>query len=155
MTAQHRTVAWAFALAILIAGNGVAQGTAAGTQKSLYERLGGKPAIQAVVDEFVSNCAADTRINKFFAATAADPMRLAAFKSKLVDQICAASGGPCKYTGQDMKTAHRGMGISGDDFDALVEDLVKALDKFKVAKADQQVLLGVLGPMKADIVEKK
>lgn len=128
---------------------------AQGMQKSLYDRLGGKDAITKVVDDFVGNCAADTRINKFFAATAKDPKRMAMFKSNLVDQICEASGGPCKYTGKNMKEAHKGMGVSGADFDALVEDLVKTLDKFKVAAADQKILLGVLGPMKGDIVEKK
>src|SRR5580700_5036542 len=121
-------------------------------QNTLYDRLGGKPAITAVVDDFVGNVGADKRINKFFAATVADPARLAAFKGKLVDQICEASGGPCKYTGKDMKTAHEGMGITTADFNALVEDLVGALDKFKVATADKNTLLGVLGPMKADIV---
>ena len=121
---------------------------------TLYERLGGKPAIAAVVDEFVTRVAADKRINGFFAGTASDPTRLAAFKGKLVDQICEASGGPCKYTGRDMKSAHEGMGISEADFNALVEDLVGALDKFKVAPADKQTLLAVLGPMKKDIVEK-
>lgn len=123
-------------------------------EKSLYERLGGKKAIVAVVDEFVGRVAADNRINGFFKETASDPNRLAGFKSKLVDQICEASGGPCKYTGKDMKSAHQGMGISEADFNALVEDLVGALDKFKVAPADKQTLLGVLGPMKKDIVEK-
>lgn len=123
--------------------------------KSLYDRLGGRTAIVAVVDDFVANCAADTRINKFFAATAADAKRLAAFKNNLVDQICEASGGPCKYTGRDMKSAHAGLGISNADFDALVEDLTKTLDKFKVGKAEQGQLLGVLGPMRPQIVEKK
>ena len=60
-----------------------------------------------------------------------------------------------EYTGRDMKTAHAGMGISNADFDALVEDLVKTLNTFKVAAADQKTLLGVLGPMRAQIVEKK
>ncbi len=123
--------------------------------KSLYDRLGGKPAIVAVVDDFVGNVAADKRINAFFAATAADKDRLAKFKGNLVDQICQAAGGPCKYMGKDMKAAHAGMGISGADFDALVEDLTKTLDKFKVGKTEQGELLGVLGPMKAQIVEKK
>ena len=122
--------------------------------KSLYDRLGGKTAIVAVVDEFVGRVAADKRINAFFAATAADAKRLASFKGKLVDQICEASGGPCKYTGKSMKAAHAGMGVKGADFDALVEDLVGALDKFKVAAADKNTLLGVLGPMKSDIVTK-
>jgi hemoglobin len=122
--------------------------------KSLYSRLGGKKAITAVVDEFVNNCAGDTRINKFFADTAKDKKRLAKFKMNLVNQICQASGGPCKYTGKDMKTAHKGMGISGADFGALVEDLVKALDKFNVGATEKNELLGALGPMKGDIVEK-
>jgi hemoglobin len=123
-------------------------------EKSLYLRLGGKKAITAVVDEFVSRCASDKRINAFFAKTAADPARLKKFKGNLVDQICQASGGPCKYTGKDMKSAHAGMGISGADFTALVEDLVGALDKFKVGEKEKGELLGVLGPMKSDIVEK-
>ncbi|HYN09875.1 MAG TPA: group 1 truncated hemoglobin [Vicinamibacterales bacterium] len=143
----------AMVLALATATTLLAQGGT--TQKSLYDRLGGKSAIVAVVDDFVANCAADKRINAFFAATAKDPARLARFKNNLVDQICEAAGGPCKYTGKDMKTAHAGMGISTADFDALVEDLVKSLTKFKVAKAEQDQLLGVLGPMKAQIVEKK
>lgn len=123
-------------------------------KKSLYDRLGGKKAISAVVDQFVSNVANDKRINKFFAEAASDNKRLAAFKQKLVDQICEASGGPCKYKGKDMKTAHAGMGVSEADFNALVEDLVAALDKFNVPEAEKNELLGALGPMKGDIVER-
>lgn len=122
--------------------------------KSLYSRLGGKKAITAVVDQFVANVVADNRINKFFADTAKDPKRVAKLKKNLVDQICQASGGPCKYKGQDMKTAHKGMGVSEADFNALVEDLVKALDHFKVGETEKNELLGALGPMKGDIVEK-
>lgn len=121
---------------------------------TLYKSLGGKKAITAVVDDFVGRVAADNRINSFFKATAADPKRLAKFKKNLIDQICEASGGPCKYQGKDMKTAHAGMGIGGADFDALVQDLVASLDKFMVKDGDKQALLGVLGPMKKDIVEK-
>ena len=143
-------------LALLgLASLAVAPEATAQAQKSLYDRLGGKAAIVAVVDDFVANCAADVRINTFFSATAADKNRLAAFKNKLVDQICEAAGGPCKYTGKDMKTAHAGMGISNADFNALVEDLTKSLNKFKVGKAEQDQLLGVLGPMRPQIVEKK
>jgi hemoglobin len=101
------------------------------------------------VGDFVSNVAADKRINGFFANT--DIPRL---KRLLVEQICAGTGGPCRYTGRDMKTAHRGMGVSGADFGALVEDLVKTLDKFKVPDKEKQELLGILGPMSKDIVER-
>jgi len=126
----------------------------ASNEKSLYDRLGGKKSIAAVVDAFVGHVAADARINKYFAETAADSKRLASFKSKLVDQICQASGGPCKYHGKDMKSAHMGMGISGGDFNALVEDLVWALDSLHVPQHEKDQLLGALGPMKGDIVEK-
>ena len=121
---------------------------AGGDQSTLYSRLGGQDAIKAVVKDFVEqNVANDARINTFFKN--AD---IPGLEAKLVDQICQASGGPCKYTGKDMKTAHTGMGIKEADFNALVEDLVKSLDKFKVAEADKNTLLGVLGPMKSDIV---
>lgn len=122
---------------------------AAMADKSLYERLGGKPAITAVVDDFVGRVAADSRINGKFATT--DIPRL---KMLLVEQICQASGGPCTYTGRSMKATHAGMGVSSADFDALVGDLVATLNKFKVPEREKGELLGALGPMKSDIVEK-
>lgn len=118
-------------------------------EKSLYERLGGKEAITAVVDDFVGRVAADKRINGFFAKA-----NISRLKTQLVNQICEASGGPCKYTGPDMKAVHKGMGITGEAFDALVGDLVATLDKFKVPAKEKGELLSVLGPMKKDIVEK-
>ena len=118
--------------------------------KSLYERLGGKEAITAVVDDFVGRAAADKRINGFFAK--ANVPRL---KMMLVDQICEATGGPCKYTGRDMKSAHQSMGITNADFDALVGDLVASLDKFKVGEREKQELLAALGPMRKNIVQKQ
>ena len=114
---------------------------------SLYQRLGGQPAIVAVVDDFVGNVAADNRINGFFAKT-----EIPRLKRLLVEQICAGTGGPCTYTGKSMRDAHHNMGVTDADFGALVGDLTKTLDKFKVPAKEQQELLGVLGPMKGDIV---
>ena len=142
-------------IASLAALEGLAADKPAPATRSLYERLGGKEAIAAVVDEFVARVSADKAINVRFASVASDPKRLADFKGKLVDQICEAAGGPCTYKGRDMKSAHEGMGIANVEFDALVGDLVGALDKFKVGKAEKDELLGVLGPMRKDIVEKK
>ncbi|MFZ5574351.1 MAG: group 1 truncated hemoglobin [Pseudomonadota bacterium] len=116
-------------------------------QKSLYDRLGGKPAIQAVVDDFIGNVAADGRINGFFANT-----NIPRLNNMLVNQICEATGGPCKYTGRDMKTAHAGMGVTDAHFNALVENLVKSLDKFKVPAKEKNELLTALASMKGDIV---
>jgi hemoglobin len=115
---------------------------------TLYERLGGNDAITAVVDNFVARCAADERINGKFART--DIGRL---KRMLADQICEASGGPCLYQGRNMRETHDGMAVTAGEFDALVEDLVATLNQFSVPKAEQDELLGLLGPMRADIVE--
>jgi hemoglobin len=115
---------------------------------SLYERLGGLEAITAVVDSFVARCAGDDRINRKFERS--DIPRL---KKMLVDQVCEATGGPCTYTGRDMRETHDGMGVTAGEFDALVDDLVATLDEFEVAKADQEELLSLLRPMREDIVE--
>src|SRR5215468_1442099 len=134
----------AMCLSSLLMSNGLAQ------EKSLYDRLGGKDSIKAVVDEFVTRVAADARVNKKFAKSNIDRL-----KFELVEQICSVSGGPCKYTGLDMKTAHKNMGVTEGEFNALVEDLVGALDKFNVGATEKNELLGKLGPMKSQIVEVK
>ncbi len=116
--------------------------------KSLFERLGGTDAITAVVKDFRDRCGGDSRINAKFART--DMARLT---SMLIDQVSEATGGPAKYTGRDMKTAHTDMGVTAGEFNALVEDLVATLNKFGVGKAEQDELLDILGPLKSDIVE--
>ena len=117
-------------------------------QGSLFDRLGGKDAVVAVIDDFVGRAAADSRINGKFART--DVPRL---KAMLVEQVCAATGGPGPYTGRGMRDTHDGMGVTAGEFDALVADLVATLDAFKVPAAEQQELLGILGPLRSDIVE--
>jgi hemoglobin len=151
---MHRIkrIALAACLLTAISATAAAQGSMSGGQetmkKSLYERLGGIDAIKAVVGEFAGRVLADDRINKKFAKTDASRLTL-----HLVEQICAATGGPCKYTGQDMKTAHKNMKVTEGEFNALVEDLVGALDKFNVPEQEKNDLLGILGPLKAQIVE--
>ena len=127
----------------------------AGTLTPLFERLGGLDAISAVIDEFLGNVVGDNRINGFFGATVQSPERVRALRQNLIDQVCAGAGGPCQYKGGDMKSVHRGMKIDDDAFDALVDDLVKALDKFKVPTTEKVALLGVLAPMRGDIVEAR
>ena len=119
-------------------------------EKSLYERLGGQPAVEAVVKDFAGNVLADTRINKKFAKSNADRLI-----KNLTDFVCNATGGPCKYTGQSMKKSHKSMGVTTGEFNALVEDLVKTLDKFNVPAKEKGELLAALGPLSKDIVEKK
>src|SRR5437868_12094197 len=125
----------------------------AATAAPLYDRLGRKDAIAAVVKDFVEQrVAKDARINAFFAS--AD---LPGLEIKLVEQLCEATGGPCKYTGiyKDMKTAHAGLAIKDADFTALVEDLTASLQQLHVGAAEQQELLAALGKMHDDIVTAK
>jgi hemoglobin len=115
--------------------------------KSLFDRLGGKPAVTAVVDEFVTRTTTDPRIMYRFFNT--DPVNL---KRLLVEFVCVAAGGPCTYTGRDMTSSHAGMDLVDDEFTALVEDLVGALDKFHVPDREKGEVLGALGPLKPQIV---
>lgn len=121
-------------------------------KSSLFKELGGRKAITLVVDNFIGRCAADPRISSFFQGVASDKKKMARFRSNLIAQVCEASGGPCKYKGKDMRTAHAGMGITEAHFDALVENLSASLDKFKVKAKSKSQLLSKLAPMKADIV---
>ncbi len=119
---------------------------------SLYEQIGGAAAVDAVVEQFVANVAADPNINWFFAH--AD---IPILKAQLKDQICAATGGPCTYSGGDMVTVHAGMAITDAQFDFLVADLLMALDTLGVpyaldGSATIDPLLFALVGMRGDIV---
>jgi hemoglobin len=121
-------------------------------KKSLYARLGGYDAIAAVVDDFIGRLVADKRFGKFFVGHSEDSLKK--IRQHIVDQFCAAAGGPCLYTGRDMKTTHHGLGITSDDWDAAANHLVQTLDKFKVPKAEKDDLLAFVATLKKDIVDK-
>jgi hemoglobin len=115
--------------------------------RSLYDRLGGRAAITAVVDEFVGRVAADKRINARFFNT-----DIAKLRGLLVDFFCAATGGPAEYHGRDMHTAHASMNLVDEEWSALVEQLVGAFKKLQVPDAEQGEVLAALAPLKAQIV---
>ncbi len=117
-------------------------------EQTLYERLGGINAITAVVEDFRDRVAGDDRINLKFART-----DLARLRKMLIDQVCEATGGPCRYNGRSMKEAHAGMKVTNGEFKALVDDLVATLKQFKVPSGEQDELLAILGPLKSEIVE--
>lgn len=121
-------------------------------KKSLYARLGGYDAIALVVDDFITRLATDKRFERFFAGFSDDSkMRL---RQHILDQFCKAAGGPCVYMGRDMKTTHKGLGITEADWDAAAKHLVAALDKYKVPQAEKDELMAFVGAQKKDIVEK-
>lgn len=116
---------------------------------TLYTQLGEKPGITKFVDTFVGNIAKDGRINAMFGAT-----NIPRLKTLLVEQVCEVSGGPCKYTGRDMKSSHAGMGVNRSHFNALVEDLQDAMSTEGVPFGVQNELLAVLAPMYRDIIAR-
>jgi len=122
-------------------------------KKSLYQRLGGYDAIAAVTDDFVGRLATDKSLGKFFAGHSEDSLKK--IRQHVIDQLCAATGGPCVYTGRDMKTSHKGLGITEADWNVAVNHLVATLDKFKVPEQEKSEVLAALSPLKNDIVEKK
>src|SRR5262245_61759405 len=108
------------------------------------------PSISALFYDFAGNVLGYTRINKKFARS--DATRLL---SNLKDFVCNATGGPCQYNGLSMKESHNHMRVTGGEFNALVEDLVKSLDKFNVGERGKGELLGALAGLKGDIVKAK
>lgn len=121
-------------------------------QKSLYDRLGGYNAIAAVTDDFVGRLITDPQLARFFTGHSIDSKKR--IRQHVVDQLCAATGGPCIYTGRDMKTVHTGLGITEADWTASVKHLVATLDKFKVPQKEKDELLAAVSGLKKDIVEK-
>lgn len=129
--------------------------------KSLYERLGGLPAVTGVVDQFIANVVAETMTPNSKLKRTFDPLvqsgnsyRVASLRNHLIDQIGEAAGGPLKYKGLPMATAHQGMNITDAEFNALVAELGKALTS-KGVPADQQTeLVNILAPLKPSIVGK-
>ena len=146
---MKRWLQWGMVLMMLTVTLG-ACATIGEPEPTLYKRLGGREGIRGVVDDFVAFLVADPRVKDRF--TKLTPAQVEKLKTNASDQICDATGGPCSYLGKDMKAAHTGMNITEADWSATVEDLIKALDKRNVAKKDQQELIGLLAPMKKDIV---
>jgi hemoglobin len=141
-------------IALLCVQTAAAQGMEKGMmkEKSLYHRLGGYDAIAAVVDDFIGRLVTDKALTRFFGGASTNTQQR--FRQHLVDQVCAVTGGPCVYVGRDMKTAHGGLGITEAEWQAGVNDLVAALDKFKVPQKEKDELIAIIATTKKDIVEK-
>jgi hemoglobin len=116
-------------------------------ESSLYERLGGVDALRAVTEEFEARAGKDLRISQKFAKT-----DLGRLTKEFVDQLCEASGGPCTYTGRNMKEAHANMDVTNGEFDAFMEVLGDVLHDFKVPMAYQQELASLITPLRGEIV---
>jgi len=139
-------------IAVLVSCIGQLRSAQAQSGDSLYKRLGGYDALAAVTDDFITRLATDPKVGRFFVGASADTKKK--IRQLVVDQLCAATGGPCLYIGRDMKTAHKGLGITEEDWNISVGHLVATLNKFKVPEKEQKEVAAALSTLKADIVEK-
>jgi len=124
-------------------------------KKALWDRLGGEPAVKAVVEKFVVAAATDPKVNFFRDGKyKLDDKGVAALKQSLVELVSEVSGGPLKYKGKSMKESHKGMGITDAEFDALAGHLIATLKEFKVPQAEMDELVKIVASTRGDIVEK-
>ena len=115
----------------------------------VFKQFGEKPGLVSLVNDFMDNLMADPVTRPFFANANRDHI-----KKELVDQFCVILDGPCTYTGLNMQQAHQGLGITEADFNALVADLQKAMDKHGIPFTAQNQLLAKLAPMHRDVDTK-
>lgn len=116
--------------------------------QSLYQQLGEKEGISAIVEEMLYRVGGDQRIVHHF-----DGVDIVRVHQQITEQVCDVVGGPCTYSGETMKASHQGLGITHADFNALVEHLIAAMEKHDVPVAAQNQLLAELAPMYGDIVK--
>jgi len=149
---KNHLISFLIAIAVLLSCAGTARIASAQGGDSLYKRLGGYDALAAVTDDFIIRLATDKTLGRFFVgASDNSKMRI---RQLVLDQLCAATGGPCVYIGRDMKTAHKGLGITEEDWNIAVKHLVATMTKFKVPEKEQKEVAGALTGLKGDIVEK-
>ncbi|HEV8308277.1 MAG TPA: group 1 truncated hemoglobin [Methylomirabilota bacterium] len=147
-----RALCIGFTLVALLTVASLAPSVSAQSADTLYKRLGGYDAIAAVVDEFIGRLVGDPQLRRFFEVFSTDSKTR--IRQHVVDQLCAATGGPCIYTGRTMKASHAGSGISERDWTIAVNHLVATLEKFKVPEKEKGEVLALLGTLKTDIVER-
>ncbi|MFM9864235.1 MAG: group I truncated hemoglobin [Micropepsaceae bacterium] len=134
-----RTCFTAFFLALLTVGYALAGDT-------LYTGLGEKAGIEKIVGRTIDLSLADDRIGKTF-----DNTNIVRIKKLLTEQICVLAGGPCTYTGRDMRKSHAHLKLQNFHFNALVENLQTAMDENNIPFATQNELLAILAPMQRDV----
>ena len=154
---NRRAAGFVFGIAFVLSMAGVS-GAADEMEKSLYDRLGGEPAVAAVVENFVGRAASDPAVNFVRAGKKRtwDPSseNVAILKKHLVQFVCSVAGGPQTYEGMDMKAAHEGMEITDEEFNAIAADLKAALADLNVPEKEQGELLAAVGTLRGSIVEE-
>jgi hemoglobin len=116
---------------------------------TLFADMGGQDAIVKIANDTADVFLSDNRIKATF-----DDTNMDRFRKMLAQQFCQVAGGPCVYSGHNMREAHKGLHLTNADFNAAVEDLQKAMDKNGVSFATQNRFLARLAPMQHDVVTR-
>jgi len=116
---------------------------------AVFAAFGGVEGVSRIIDDLVDRSVRDPRLEEIFKPT--DLVRL---RRTLKEQVCFILGGPCAYTGRDMASSHKDLGVTTAEFNALVENLQGAMDDAGVPFRAQNRLLAKLAPMKGDVVER-
>ena len=140
-------------LLVLAVASGLVSGAAYAKENSLYQRLGGYDAIAALTDDFLGRLTSDDEFRKFFVGMSNDTK--GRIRQHIVEFFCQATGGPCVYTGRDMKTVHTGLGITENEWKKSVVYIGESMNALKIAPAEQKDLGMALAPLEKDIVEQK
>ena len=134
-------------LVCLIVGFWLSFASAGSHAETLYDDLGGETGVHAIVEQAMQRWLADPRIAPTFADS-----NIKRLSRLLVQQFCQLTGGPCHYTGRDMASAHRALGLNRAQFNALAEDLQDAMTFVGVGFHTQNRLIAILAPMQRDVV---
>lgn len=154
MTEVTRRLTLAVLTAVVVAATGRAATQGASVQQKLYDRLGGVYSIATVVDDFIERLLVNDTLNANPAINdARSRVPKAGLKFHVTAMVCEVTGGPCKYSGRTMKESHDRLNINETQWDAMVADFRKTLDKFKVPQEEQQELITIVGSTKKDIVK--
>jgi hemoglobin len=148
---RFRTLMGSTLLLMLVASPAFAQSPEA--EESLYDRLGGLQAIALVVSDFMDVFIADPLIMANPAVRERKTVDTAPYiKFQVTAMTCEATGGPCQYTGLNMRDAHDGLGVTPEEWERMVELFAQTLERHGVPERETQELFAVLGPTRDDIV---
>ncbi|ATQ75994.1 group 1 truncated hemoglobin [Massilia violaceinigra] len=145
----HIRISAALLAVVAIAGTTACSTPAPPAKPSLFVRLGGMTGVTAVVDDFVSKVSVDPRSKRTF-----EGVNLPRLKASVVLHVCALSGGPCKYEGDSMALAHRGMAITSEELSVMGYYVDQALQRQGVARANREELESMLDKLGPEILNK-
>lgn len=134
--------------AVLLCGTLALAGCTATVQDdTLYRALGGEQAIAVIVENFILEIARDERIIDHFEVS-----NVQRFRVMMNEHLCMVADGPCQYTGDSMVDTHAGMGVTEADFNAIVENMMAAMDKAGIPLGPQNRLLARLATFRGEII---